>query len=94
MVSGREGVMKPDPTIFLRLLGRFYLAHEGTLMIDDTQESLDTASELGFQTIRFDSPRQLRTELEGMSVLPVSAPPSDEIGRRGRESEVRWCPVA
>jgi len=70
VVSGREGVMKPDSTIFLRLLERYCLAPESTLMIDDTQENLDTANELGFRTILFDSPRQLRTELEGLSVLP------------------------
>ena len=69
--------MKPDPIIFLRLLERYCLVPETTLMIDDTQENLDTASELGFRTIHFDSPRQLRTELEGMSVMPLSALHSD-----------------
>jgi 2-haloacid dehalogenase len=87
VVSGREGVMKPEPIIFLRLLERFCLAPESTLMIDDTQENLDTASELGFQTILFDSPRQLRTELEGMDVLPLRAPSSHESGRRSRSWE-------
>ena len=87
VVSGREGVMKPDPIIFLRLLERFCLAPENALMIDDTQENLDTASELGFQTILFDSPRQLRTELEGMDVLPLRAPSSHESGRRSRSWE-------
>ena len=73
VVSGQEGVMKPDPTIFRLLLERFRLTPEATLMIDDTQVNVDSARELGFQTILFDSPRQLRTELEELAVLPTSA---------------------
>jgi 2-haloacid dehalogenase len=92
VVSGREGVMKPDPTILFLLLERFHLAPESTLMIDDTQENLDTASELGFRTILFDSPRQLRSELESMSVLPLPAPSSDEIGRHGRDRKSGGAP--
>ncbi len=88
VVSGREGVMKPDPTIFLRLLERFRLTPETTLMIDDTQENVDAAVELGFQTMLFLSPRQLRTELEGLAVLPLPALASCGNDRRSgyRES--------
>jgi len=80
VVSGREGVMKPDPTIFLRLVERFCLTPEATLLIDDIQENVDAASKLGFQTILFESPRQLRTELEGVAALPLPAPTSCEAG--------------
>jgi 2-haloacid dehalogenase len=64
VVSGQEGMAKPDPAIFIRLLNRFGLTPSTTLMIDDTRENLEAAGELGFQTIQFLSSRQLRAELE------------------------------
>ncbi len=41
VVSGREGVAKPEPAVFTRLLDRFGLKPRMTLMIDDTEENLD-----------------------------------------------------
>ncbi len=64
VVSGQEGVAKPDPAIFTRLLDRFGLMAKTTLMIDDTQENLYAATKLGMQTIQFRSSRELRTQLE------------------------------
>ena len=72
VVSGREGVAKPDPAIFRRLLDCFGLTPSTTLMIDDTQENLETASQLGIQTILFRSSRQLQTDLEVVGVLTRS----------------------
>jgi FMN phosphatase YigB (HAD superfamily) len=42
------------------------------LMIDDTEENLETASNLGIQTVLFRSSRQLRAELEAAGILPVA----------------------
>ncbi|HXN59793.1 MAG TPA: HAD family phosphatase [Acidimicrobiales bacterium] len=85
VVSGREGVAKPEPAIFRRLLDRFGLTPNTTLMIDDTEENLETASELGIQTVLFRSSRQLRAELEAVGVLARSlgddVPHSDTSGR-------------
>src|ERR1700722_13899310 len=72
VVSGREGVAKPEPAIFKRLLERFRLNPRTTLMIDDTKENLEAASELGIQTALFRSSGQLRAELETAGVLPRS----------------------
>ena len=72
VVSGREGVAKPEPAIFRRLLDRFGLMPNTTLMIDDTRENLETARTLGIQTARFRSSRQLRAELEASGVLARS----------------------
>jgi 2-haloacid dehalogenase len=72
VVSGREGVAKPEPAIFMRLLDRFGLTPRTTLMIDDTKENLDTASRLGIQTALFHSSGQLRADLENAGVLPRS----------------------
>ena len=70
IVSGREGVAKPDPAIFRRLLDRFGLTPNTTLMIDDTKENLEAASKLGIQAALFLSSRQLRAELEAAGILP------------------------
>jgi 2-haloacid dehalogenase len=69
VVSGREGVAKPEPAVFTRLLDRFGLQPRMTLMIDDTKENLEVASELGIQTVLFLSSRQLREELEAAGIL-------------------------
>jgi 2-haloacid dehalogenase len=73
VVSGREGVAKPDPAAFVRLLDRFGINPRTTLMIDDTKENLESASTLGMQTALFRSSRQLRTELEAAGVLSGSS---------------------
>jgi 2-haloacid dehalogenase len=70
VVSGREGVAKPEPAVFRRLLDRFGLQPSMTLMIDDTKGNLEAASELGIQTVLFLSSRQLRQELEAAGILP------------------------
>lgn len=72
VVSGREGVAKPEPAVFMRLLDRFGLKSRTTLMIDDTKENLEAASRLGIQTVLFRSSDQLRAELEIAGVLPRS----------------------
>ena len=69
VVSGREGVAKPEPVIFGRLLDRFGLTPHTTLMIDDSDENVETARKLGMQTALFRSARQLRVELEAVGVL-------------------------
>ena len=80
VVSGREGVAKPDAAIFMRLLDRFGLKPRTTLMIDDTKENVEAASKLGIQTALFLSSCQLRADLEASGVLPhtenASRPPS------------------
>jgi 2-haloacid dehalogenase len=47
VVSGREGVAKPEPALFTRLLDRFGLAPNTTLMIDDTEENLEAPASWG-----------------------------------------------
>jgi 2-haloacid dehalogenase len=74
VVSSYEGVAKPDPEIFRRLLDRFGLAPERTIMIDDSQPNIDTAVSLGMTGLRFTSPRALRAALNGLRLLTY---PSD-----------------
>lgn len=69
VVSSYEGVVKPDPEIFRRLLGRYELTPASTVMIDDSARNIETARSLGMQTVHFQSAQQLRSELERLGVL-------------------------
>lgn len=69
VVSGFEGVAKPDAEIFERLLARFDLTPSRTVFIDDSSRNLDTARQLGLQTVHFHSPHQLRQRLVDAQIL-------------------------
>ncbi len=69
VVSGEERVAKPDPEIFCRLLHRFGLTASTTLMIDNTRENIESASDLGMQTVLFRSAGQLRQRLYDVGAL-------------------------
>jgi 2-haloacid dehalogenase len=69
VVSGYEGVAKPDVDIFQRLFRRFKLTPPTTLMIDDSPANLEAATSLGMQTVQFRSAPQLRRWLENAHLL-------------------------
>jgi 2-haloacid dehalogenase len=53
VVSGVEGVLKPDPAIFDRVLERFGLVAATTLFVDDSIRNVEAAAALGFVTHHF-----------------------------------------
>jgi 2-haloacid dehalogenase len=69
VVSSAEGIIKPDPEIFERLMTRFGLAPETTLFVDDSARNVQAAAALGIQAERFSSPEELRRRLEAAGVL-------------------------
>lgn len=69
VVSSAEGIIKPDPEIFERLLERFGLAPERTLFVDDSARNVAAAAALGIQTEQFRSPEALRRRLQAAGVL-------------------------
>jgi 2-haloacid dehalogenase len=74
VVSSHEGVAKPDPEIFRRLLDRFGLDPAGTVMIDDSAPNIKTAASMGMVSVRFTSPTALRAALSELRLLSY---PSD-----------------
>jgi 2-haloacid dehalogenase len=60
VVSGFEGVAKPDPRIFELLLDRFGLTASSTVLIDDSPVNVEAARRVGIQAVQFRSPEQLR----------------------------------
>ncbi len=63
VVSGVEGVIKPDPEIYKILLQRNKLDPKNCIYIDDNLNNLVSAQNLGMSTIEFTSPEQLISEL-------------------------------
>jgi len=53
VVSGIEGVVKPDPGIFEIILHRYGLKAGESLFIDDNIDNINTAKAMGFLTIHF-----------------------------------------
>ncbi len=70
LLSGDVKLIKPDPRIFEALLARIGRSASECLFIDDSEENISTARSLGFETIRFESPEQLRRELQHRGLLP------------------------
>jgi 2-haloacid dehalogenase len=74
VVSSHEGVAKPDPEIFRRVLKRFGLEADRTLLIDDAERNVDAAHALGWQALQFTSATALRSVLVEVGLLPGGAP--------------------
>ena len=63
VVSGNEGVIKPDPEIYKLLLSRYSLQPADCIFIDDNPANVAAAQTLGIRAIRFTSCSNLRTQL-------------------------------
>ena len=70
VVSGEEGLIKPDPAIFALINQRFELNPEACLFVDDSKANIDAARALGFQVHHFTQPGALPTHLSALGLLP------------------------
>jgi len=69
VVSGDEGVIKPDPRIFRILLDRYRIDAREAVFIDDNPANARAATALGLHGIHFRSPEALRRELVALGLL-------------------------
>lgn len=69
VVSGDEGLVKPDRRIFDILVERTGLDPARTLFIDDSRANIEAAGELGFQVHRFTDAGALRKDLIRLGLL-------------------------
>jgi 2-haloacid dehalogenase len=69
VLSGDVKLNKPDPRIYAVLLERAGRKAAECLFIDDSEENVIVASQLGFETVRFKSPEQLKKELDQRGFL-------------------------
>ena len=97
VVSGEEGVAKPSPEVFRRLLERFALTASRCLFVDDSARNVEAAAALGFAVERFSTPDAFRARLEQEGLLdgeprpvarlraPLAEPAIDQGKRDTRE---------
>ena len=69
VISGLEGVAKPDRRIFEILLRRHGLQPQATVFIDDQARNVEAARELGLVALRFSSADQLRRDLQTLGAV-------------------------
>lgn len=69
VVSGYEGMAKPDPRIYQLLCERHGVVPERTVFIDDSLRNVEGAKAVGMHAIHFHSPEGLREALVSMGLL-------------------------
>ena len=69
VISGFEGVAKPDPSIFERLLERYGLSAHQCLFIDDVAANVEAAGTLGLQVHQFTDAAALERCLAGFGLI-------------------------
>lgn len=74
LVSGEEGIIKPDPAIYRLMCRRFDLSPDRTFFVDDSAANVDAAAALGFASHRFVDATAFRSALIAAGV-PVSPAP-------------------
>jgi 2-haloacid dehalogenase len=69
LISGRVGLVKPDPEFFSLLVREHRLNPAEVAFIDDHPPNVDAAQQLGFQSVLFTSAADLRLDLAGLGLL-------------------------
>jgi 2-haloacid dehalogenase len=69
LVSGVEGVAKPDPAVFRLLVERYGLEPARTVFVDDSARNVAAASAAGLRGLLFTDADRLRRDLSAMGLL-------------------------
>lgn len=59
LISYKEGVEKPNPEFYNRLLKKYKLKASDCLFIDDNSSNIETAQNLGFKTLYYNNPKSI-----------------------------------
>ncbi len=68
IISGEHNIIKPDPIIFEIMLKKINRKPDECLFIDDSLPNVKTAQKMGFITIHYLSPAQLKRDLYQVSI--------------------------
>ena len=90
VVSGAEGMVKPDARLFGVLLDRYGLRADECLFVDDNEANVQAARQLGMEGIVFGNAVQLRREL-GL-YRPLTCAEVEQLERQGNECR-NWLRV-
>ncbi|MEW9094057.1 MAG: HAD family phosphatase [Clostridiaceae bacterium] len=69
IISFKENLLKPENEIYKKLIMKYNIEPKEAIFIDDTKDNIESAKKLGFETILFDNPINLRNELIKYKVL-------------------------
>ncbi len=69
IISGEEGIVKPDLAIYKLLIKRYDLNPHQTVFIDDKEENIKSAQLLGIHGIHFQNCSKLRKDLQVLKLL-------------------------
>ena len=69
VVSGEEGMVKPDEDLYAVLIRRTGLDPATTVFVDDSLPNVAAARDLGFTAVAFQNPGQLREDLSRLKLL-------------------------
>ena len=61
-----EGVVKPDPRIYMTIIGRFNLNPADCVFLDDSKANVLTAKAYGMKAIHFEDYESAKNQLEEM----------------------------
>ncbi|MCW8384624.1 HAD-IA family hydrolase [Streptomyces justiciae] len=82
VLSEVHGTRKPEPEIFRIVLDELGLTAGECVFVDDTEQHLRPAAELGFATVHAVDPAKTVAALEGLLGLPLTDDDPDEHPRR------------
>jgi HAD superfamily hydrolase (TIGR01509 family) len=69
VLSSEVKVCKPDPEIYRILLERYHLQAAESVFIDDRQDNVAAAKDLGIHAVLFQTAQQVRRDLKTLGVL-------------------------
>lgn len=94
VVSGEEGMAKPDPRLFQILLERYGIDPAAAVFVDDNERNCATAADLGLQVIRFDDAAQTRSRLVELGLLDDRIPvpgPIFHLAKAAQWAKAKQC---
>lgn len=74
VVSGAEGLAKPDPRLFQVLVERYGVLPADCVYVDDSAANVRAAGEVGFDAVLFEGAGRLRDELSRRGLVDAAAP--------------------
>ena len=69
VISYMEKLLKPEKGIYYKLIEKYGIEPSESVFIDDSAENIESARQIGFETILFADPRDLRKRLIKCGVL-------------------------
>ena len=85
MLSGKVGLVKPDPRFFQLFLETFSVDPASAVFVDDLKHNVEAASAAGLHGIVFTDPDQLRRELAQVGLLTEAGEQSKQENLRNNE---------